>query len=147
MSAKTHTIRKLTRKDRKVLTSLIKKLADKSKDTSLLSVIQTSYNTASKKEDISEEDAANASKAAYMQLGFKLLNSLIDLLDDDLSVWFADLLNVSMEDYDKLPFGIEALVVQQILESDEVADFFSFASQAFKSTQKFRTPQKIGKTK
>jgi len=123
---------------------LIKKVSEKTQNDKLLGIIQESYSS---KKDFNEEEAINASKASLIRLCFELLNTLIDVLDEDVSVWFADLLNVSMEDYDKLPLSIEAEVIQQILESDEVTDFFSFASQTFNSIQRFKTQPKSGKTK
>lgn len=138
-------IRKLTRKDRKVLTSLIGKLASKIQNSQILELIQSGQSSSKVNED--PKKAEESSNAFYAQFAIQIFNSLLEVLEEDVAIWFSDLLGVTVEKYDSLPFGIDAFVVQQISESGELADFFASASAAYKAIQRYKNHTKNGKTK
>ena len=134
MELKKYKIRPLIRRDRKVLAELIKKLVDRSSNDSLLNIIQSGGYSGKEEKQSKEEE----SKISYIELMHSLLNNMIRIIEEDVTVWFADLINKTVAEYDELPFGIEAMIIEQILESEEVADFFSSASRAYNMIIKLR---------
>jgi len=119
-------IRKLTRRDRKTLSDLIKKMVKTTGDKTLLSIFNGSKSV---EEAISEEDK----NASIINLGIELLNRLLEVLDNDMADWFSDLIRVTPEEFENCPFGIEADIVNQIISSKEISDFFSSVLQVSKT--------------
>ena len=132
-------IRKLTRKDRKTLSDLIKKMVSSTGDKGILSILN---DTDSGAKDVSEEEK----KGAMISLGISLLNQLLEVLDNDMAVWFADLIGVTPEKFDTCDFGIEAEIVEQIVASKEISDFFSSVSRTSNTIKMFGGQSKKGKT-
>lgn len=125
---KEYKIRKLTRKDRKTFTGLITKLAASLKDEKILDLIKHCYDT-KKEEEKKKDKAAQGDMRVWAKLGVELLNNIIETLDVECAVWFADLLSVDIEKYDDLPLDIEFIVIEQLLECEEINAFFERALQ------------------
>lgn len=116
-------IRELKYKDRRTLSSLIKKLSEKLGDNSLLNQLRSDPNKT--KEDTKEDDRVIA------QMGMNLFNQLIQFLEDEISEWFADLIGIDLETYEKeAPFDIELIIINQLM--DDKGQFRSFLSGASK---------------
>lgn len=121
-------IRKLTRKDRKTFTGLLTKLARSLKDDSILDMIKKGYET-TVEDKKSKKDNPTGDVRVWAKLGVELLNNIIETLDNDCAIWFADLLGVDIEAYDNLPLDIEFIVIEQLMECEEIDGFFERALQ------------------
>lgn len=121
-------IRKLTRKDRKTFTGLITKLAKTLKDDSILEMIKKGYET-TVEDKKAKKEAATGDVRVWAKLGVELLNNIIETLDNDCAIWFADLLGVDIEAYDNLSLDIEFIVIEQLMECEEIDGFFGRALQ------------------
>lgn len=106
---------------------MIKKLSAKFNDNSLLNLIQSD---ASKREETENKDDSR-----FVKLGINLFNTLIQFLEDDITEWFADLLQVDVETYiDNAPFDIEIIIINQLIEDgSEFKSFLSGASKLYNS--------------
>jgi hypothetical protein len=118
----TKKIRNLTRKDRKTLGNLIVKLANTTGNKSLVNM---SPKESSDEVEKSEEDVTNS----VLNYAFDILETILEVLNDDAAIWFADLLGVTIEEYDNLDFDIEMDVIEQLLEAKDFKGFFSKGSQ------------------
>lgn len=120
-------IRELKFSDRIVLSNLLSKLSDKVKDDSLLNLIKSSSN---KKQSI-ETDKDDMK---MVKLGIELFQLLIKFLEVDLNKWFADLCNITYDEYLKqAPFDIEIIIVNQLFDDQgKIKSFLSGASMLFK---------------
>lgn len=138
-SAKDYTIRPLEQGDREVLSKLIEKVASKVTDGEILGLITMASGT---EEGDSKENAGIKTK-----LGIKIMQLLMQLLNEDLKVWFADLIGVEIEKFSKLPFNIELEIIRQLQEADDLTDFFTGASQQFSAILALQKQSKAKKTK
>ena len=133
-------IRPLSRKDRKTLTILIKKLADKIGSKGITNLIVSDPVLAEGKE-------AKDNSEVVTGIGVALINQMIELLEEDVTVWFKDLTGTQDKSDDELPFDFEANVVKQLIESEEIKDFFTHALQAFNKMKEYAGQVKNEKTK
>jgi len=123
-------IRKLTVKDRKTLSRLIKKLAEKIGDTQLLNSI-SSAKTSTENEEQEENSIANA--------GIQILQKLIDTLEEETQEWFADLIGKTTEEFLSLPIDTEPKIIEQIIEAEEADSFFILAWQLYSKITKLKS--------
>ena len=124
-------IRKLTRKDRVTFTALIKKFMASIGDDSL-STMMVAEKASTKEETDSQQ--GNEAKMAYFAV--ELLNKMVDVLDSDVAVWFSSLLNMELEDFtNNTPFDIELIVIEQLVESEDMSNFFGRASRLYNKTK------------
>lgn len=136
-------LRALKRKDRKTITILLRKLADKIGTNGITNIIIS---------DVSGTQAAppeenNADKmAVFTKIGIELLKQMLDLLDEDIAVWFADLAGMKIEDLDDAPFDFEADIIDQLISSPEVGDFFMHALRAFSWMKEYGRRARTEKT-
>jgi len=136
-------IRPLKRKDRKIMTGLLRKLADNIGDKGITKIIVSDAPDDSAK-NIKADDSEKLN--AFAKVGVELLKQMLDLLEDDLAVWFADLAGIKKEDIDEMPFGFEANIIDQIVSSEEVGDFFMHALRASSRIKEYGRQAKILKT-
>ncbi|MCO4819782.1 MAG: hypothetical protein KC517_09170 [Bacteroidetes bacterium] len=129
-------IRKLKRKDRVFLTSLIDKLATQEGEGGLLQLI-SSINKPGKSEN--NNDTA-------MELGIKVVKLALSLLENEVSGWFADLLGSSVDEFNEMPFDIEALVIQQLQEAPEIGNFFTILSHTYSKIKTYNDERGKQKT-
>lgn len=120
-------IRELKYKDRRKLSELIRKLSEKLGDNSLLNQIQSDPDNV--KEDSKSDDKA------VTQMGMNLFNKLIQFLEDDISEWFCDLIDVDLETYmNDAPFDIELTIINQLMEDKgQFRSFLAGASKLYNS--------------
>lgn len=125
-------IRDLTRKDRVTLTGLLKKMIETVGEKSLSQIIVADEDSTSKETEGTED-------SKLISLAIEIFKQLIIVLDDDVAVWFADLLNMELEKYtEDTPFDIETIVIKQIIESESFISFFSQASELYKKITVYR---------
>jgi hypothetical protein len=120
-------IRKLTRGDRKKLTSMIKALAVKIGSSQLLNIISP--------EAKGEGETGNGD--AIEKIGIEVFKTMLEHLESDLCEWLADLVGVTVEEFDDLPFNAELDIISQIADAEEFADFFTQASQLRNRVESF----------
>ena len=123
-------IRSLTRKDRKTFTDLIIKLVNATGNNNLVSM---QPKESSDNNDVSESEQANN----ILNFAFDILESIIDVLNDDSAIWFADLIGVTVDEYDNLDFDIEMDIIEQLLEAKNFKSFFSKGSQVRNKIKSF----------
>lgn len=122
------TIREIKVKDRKLISRLIEKTADKMKDNSLFEMITS---TAKSK---SENRTAEAVK-----VGAEIIKMLLDVVESDMTAWFADLAGVTVDEFEDMPVDTELQIIDQIIQAEESERFFSIASQLSKKIKGFRS--------
>jgi len=121
-------IRVLTRKDRKTLSGLIQKLAERSGNIKLTEMIPAAT---AKKGEGEEEPAVDTDK--IYELVKSVLAGLLEWVEDDVTAWFMDLVGIAdREAYDALPFDIEANIIEQLISQKGFNNFFSRASALYK---------------
>jgi hypothetical protein len=116
-------LRPLTRADRKLLTAMVKRLAEKVGSKGILDVFNADV-VEEAKESTQETGALNP---ALIGLGVKLLSSLIEHFEIEMDQWFASLLDCSIEELDTYQIGVDLEIINQLVESEEAEDFFSNA--------------------
>jgi len=131
MSSTEYKIRPLIRKDRKVLAAMIRKLADKIGANGLLNILVADPDAPLPAADGAAGSEKAAKGDAFSRIGVEIIKQLLDILEDDVAAWFADLLGITVEEFDKMPFNIEMIVVEQLMEAPEANDFFSGALRAY----------------
>lgn len=120
------TIRKLKYKDRKRLSDMIEKMVIKMNDDSLLKML-----TSSNMDKEGKESEKNENEARAIKFGIAIFNSLINLLNEDMSHWFADLCSVEYDFFlEEAPFDIEITILDQL--TNDGGQFRSFLAGASK---------------
>ena len=122
-------IRKLTVKDRKAVSAMIKKLVDRLGSDELLHIISP---------DASGDQAGDGKPASIAAVGIEIIKLLIEFFDTDISSWFSSLIGVDAEHYEDLPLDTEIVILKQLQEAPEVENFFSGASEIFSAMKGFR---------
>jgi hypothetical protein len=129
METPTIKIRELKRKDRVTLAAMIRKMVDKIGDQKILNLMVS---------DTSQEKTseANVSKDQFSKIGIEIIKLLLETIEGDVTVWFSDLLSVTVEQFDDMPIDIELQVIDQIISAPEANRFFTSASQLYSKTRK-----------
>lgn len=73
----------------------------------------------------------------YYSLFSEITCLMIATYSNDLSEWFASLAGVSVEEYKRLPFDTDMVIIEQFKEADEFKSFFSKAFAVFNLKKKF----------
>ena len=115
MDTPTYTIRKLTRKDRCVLTDLLTTFVQKTDQESLLSMVPSEKN---------EGVESSNGNADMVRSTLELLTDMVKYISVEITPWFADLISVSVEEFDNLPFDIEVEIIDQLVTSKGFVAFF-----------------------
>lgn len=116
------TIRTLKYGDFRKLSKLFEQLTVKIGDTSLLKLI-TADNSKQQESESNNDDS-------ILKIGATILKSLIQYLEDDIAIWYADLCCVTPEIFEnEAPFNILIDVTNQILEQEDVKSFLAGASK------------------
>lgn len=129
MEEKKITIRKLEVDDLHKFIALLDKLI-KSGDSWIGKIISLSVEATKEKEGRVE----NVEK--YYVLFSEIAGKLITVYSEDISVWFASLAGVTVEDYKHLPFDTDMVIIEQFKEADEFKSFFSKAFAVFNLKKK-----------
>jgi hypothetical protein len=115
-------IRPLCRKDRVALSGMILKIADKMKRDDLLTLINRRATGA---------DGAAPDDGAAAAFGIEIVKMILGNLEDDARAWFADLVCMTPEEFDKAPFDADLKIIEQLKSAPEFADFFDGALRLF----------------
>jgi len=128
-------IRPLTVKDRKALSSMIKKLTGKVRGTAIQSLISSAFS--GKK----SESGDDGDDTKIVDLGVEIIGLALDTLDGEAGEWFASLLGVTVEEFEAMPMDTELDIIEQLKDSGGFKDFFTKASRLFSSIKKSANPQ------
>lgn len=137
------TIRQLKVKDRKWLTQLFKKAIQELGEEGLKKVISSNVSSSTESEKTAEEAVGET----VVKIGINLLTKSIDIMDNEISAWFADLAGMSIEELDDMPIDTEAKIIEQIKSAPEAKVFFTQAWLLAKATSWFGTPLKLMREK
>lgn len=142
MDKKKRKIRSLTRADRKTLTKIFVTLIEKLGRSDLMNIISSTAAA-----DPTDTGAAEEASASLIKLAADLIGQSIEILEGQVEAWFADLLGVTVEEFNALPFDIEIDVIEQIKEAPEAGAFFTRCWDHAKKTAWFQRVSSIAKTK
>lgn len=119
-------VRELTRADRKKLSDLIKLFAERSGNVKIMEMLP------GQKGDGKDKAKELATDQAY-ELIKSVMQSLLDWVEDEVTVWFMDLVGFTEKnEYDRLPFDIEVHIIDQLIAQKGFNNFFSRASALYK---------------
>ena len=130
MSTEEIKIRPLKQKDRKTVAAMIRKLADKIGTNGLMNLI------------VADTDAVKTEKQepqktdVFTRIGIEIVKQLLDVLEDDVSAWFADLIGKTPEEFSEMPFDIEMNIIEQLANSEDANSFFTRALRVFNKIKK-----------
>lgn len=114
------------------MTALIRKLAEKIGANGLTNIIVSDVSGDKSKK--TESDKVDV----FTKIGVEILKQMLDLLEDDISVWFADLIGKkTKEEFDEMAFDIDPIIIEQLIESKEINSFFMHALRAFNKMKEF----------
>ena len=119
-------IRKLKISDRKRLSALISKLINKTGDDSIANIISSAVTETANKSDDSKQPMS------HVQVGIKIMSTLLNVLEEETQDWFADLVGVKKEEFLELPIDSEVQIIEQIINAEESSSFFTTASRVYK---------------
>lgn len=127
-------VRQLTRKDRRKLSELIKDFANHSGNKKLTEMIPGVKKTEAKTgEDVKEGTKADDTTEQAYELIKSVMQGLLEWVEDDVTVWFMDLIGVTDRDkYDNLPFDIEVHIIDSLINQKGFNNFFMKASHLYK---------------
>lgn len=127
-------IRSLTVRDRKTLSFLIQKLSEKAGDHSIVNMISSQVKQSEKSETESKEED-------YVQLGLRLLKSILEVFESETHEWFSDLIGVEKDKFLDLPIDTEIEIINQIVDAQESSNFFIKALQLYNRIKKYQNKQ------
>lgn len=118
-------IRELTRRDRKTLSRLIQAFANRSGNINITEMVPAAKPESSEGKEATKEEE----NAKIYDLIKNIMDGIIEWAEDELAVWFMDLIGYSDRDaYDALPFDVELHILNQLMEKKGFTGFFSQAS-------------------
>jgi hypothetical protein len=129
-------IRPLERRDRKTLTTILEKFVKTNDGKGICHYIVSEYSE--KKEQQSQE----SNEMRILKVAAEIIGQLIQVLNDDISLWFSDLIGKSPEEFDHLEFDIETKILNQIVEAEGFAGFFTGALRASNRIREFLNQQR-----
>lgn len=132
-------IRKLTVGDNRFLIKLIDKLIKEFREVWLKDLIKQGKETDSSNKSDEENKAINT------QIFYSVINLLLSHFSNEVTEWFASLLNISIEEYEKLDFSTDAIIIEQIINDESFQFFFQKAFALYNLKQKFGNFTNIGK--
>lgn len=130
-------IRELKVRDRRKVTGIFKKAIEELRDESLKNIISSDVSQPQEKE------ASEQIGEAIVNIGVSVVTKALDILDRDVSEWFADLLNVTPEEYEDLPIDTDVKVIEQIRNAPEAEAFFTQCLALAKMTHVFAEPLRL----
>lgn len=141
-------IRNLTVGDNRFLIRLINKLIKEYKENWIKDLIKPNKNKTEKptKKETDEEVNDNIDDETSTVF-LSIINSLIDHYTTEITEWFASLLSITPEEYDKLDFDTDAIVIDQIINQPKFKFFFQRVSAAFSQVKNLGDLLNIGKKK
>lgn len=138
-------VRDLTRMDRVKLTLLIQKFVDISGTDSLVKMVPSSGEVSGEEKEETAETRGSAT-AELLESAYGLIEQMLTVIDSDMANWFCELIGVSREAYDALPFDIEVQVIEGIILQKGFGDFFTRGSRVFSKIKQLVSPFKPSKT-
>jgi hypothetical protein len=125
-------IRPLIKADQRRISAIFGKLVDKIDDQSILNIIQNTGD--STVAEISDEQR----KTNIIRVFMEIFKRCVSTMHDEIVAWFADLIGVTVEQYDQLPIDIDVRILEQIKGAAEVENFFTGALRLYSGTAWFK---------
>lgn len=120
-------IRNLKLKDNRLLVGLLKRLITEYKEDWLENAIQDTDIGDSNSPELNVEEDSKKTNGAFLVV----INKLIDVFSDDITKWFASLLDMTVEEYEELDFDTDLLIIEQLKEQPKFRFFFRRAFTMF----------------
>lgn len=132
-------IRPLKRKDRVEVAAMIRKLVDRIGSADLTNLIVSDSGA-------ERAEGATAKKdETFKRIGVEVVKLLLQFVEEDVTAWFASLLNVTVEELNEMDFDIEIQIIEQLVAREEANRFFTGALRLSKTMKqfagKFSTPK------
>lgn len=122
-------IRQLKRKDRRIVAGMIRKIVEKPEFAGLVKMISADV-------EAERTEVAKAEKdTTFQKIGIDVVKILLDVLEDDVTKWFADLIGVTAEQFDDQDLDVEVQIIDQLVQAEESNRFFTGALRLSKSMQ------------
>jgi len=118
-------IRPLVQKDREILTNMILKLSETNNEKFVFLTSKITSATANVK-------SGENNTQPILLLFLDIFKQLYFYLADDIKQWFASLLEIDILEFEKMPFNVELKIIEQLITSGDIADFFTTALQLAK---------------
>jgi hypothetical protein len=134
---KEYKVRPLIQRDRVTLAAMIRKLVEKVGTSDLLNIMVRDEKAIGSAQAQTPGTKAETPKDKFTKLGIKVINLMIDAIEEDLRAWFADLIGVTPEAFQSLPIDIEIRIINQLMDAPEANDFFAGALRLSKKMQGF----------
>lgn len=80
----------------------------------------------------SEEELAQQQVEVGIEVAFFIFDLLIEYAEKDIKNWFADLTEIPPEEFDKTNINTILEVIQELVEREDLADFFTNAWELYK---------------
>jgi hypothetical protein len=132
-------IRSLQVEDCRTLARLIAGLVDDTKNKWIENIVRPQLVES---EDEAKETLEKESIEKFVSLFASVLKLIVERFENEVTEWFASLLGVSAEEYLKLPFDTDLVVIEQIISSDRFPDFFSRACALYRGQEMLRNAVK-----
>ena len=140
-------IRTIKRKDRKLVTRLFLKVIEETQQESVKNLFDSKKQPSGKKTKESNKKSKQSTEEewgiAISEIAVNIIKNGLELFDDDFGAWFADLLGISLEEFDELPMNVESNIIKQIRTAPEAVDFFTECFQGAKMTTWLETPLRV----
>jgi hypothetical protein len=137
-------IRPLTYKDRKAVSALFDKLAQKVGPGGIKDVIVAgTADSSGKQEEQSNNDV-------FSKIALGLIQKMIVWIESDVVEWFASLIGRKKEDFESgenLPFDVELIIIEQLMAAKESNDFFTRALRIYSKTSEYVRQARTEKAK
>lgn len=126
-------VRDLTRGDRVTVSNLLMKIIEKVGTEGLFDIITSEKDSSKNKNHAAK---SKKSEDSFVNIGLKLFQYAINVLNEDIVAWFSDLIGCKPEEFNDQPFNVEIEIIRQLRKKEEINDFFSAALQEYKEIQK-----------
>jgi hypothetical protein len=128
-------IREMKVSDSRVLIKIIKKLIKECKETWIENIVTVDNNKQNKSESKDGDNTTSNAQAA--EVFYSIIDKALETYTDDITEWFASLLNITKEEYYDLPFDTDYKVMVLISKNDVFRFFFQMLSERFKLKKVF----------
>lgn len=120
-------IRNLKRKDIKTVEKMIEKFSTKINSKQLFNLLKSSDETINNSKEEKEVDFE-----LLLPIFKDLLKNFMEVIEEDVVVFFADLLGMTVDEYYEQDIDIDIKIIEAIIAQESSGNFFTGASGLFK---------------
>lgn len=135
-------VRTLNVNDMFFMARLLLKVGDDLKDD-LTALLSSAAKKGKKVKDAKGSDETLEGEVG-LALAWKVLSACLEHAEKDLKEWLASLVNKTSEEFGEMPIDTSLVVIDQLMEQENLANFFSGVSALYSKMNKFagRTTKK-----